>query len=331
MPTPESGDGAAPQEQDERARAQVAGATSVAAVAVTAGGHEGGHYRDTEPPPGYNGEDPETTFRNYEKNVRFWEFETDVPPVKRGVKLLRHLEGQARMAVEEMSFEEIACEKGVQNVMERLREYFLPHLEVSLPRAFEAAVYGTPRQPKEGFSEYLARTDKAFSRLRKEGVELPDGAQGYIIYRQASLTEAQDQRFLVWADGRYDRKSVIHSLRKLDKVVKDKGRSHYVSQEDQEFQETFQSEDPYGMIADEGDDEYIYLQEGDLDQILNEEDVIAAMASYQEIRKAVKDQQKGRGYYKSFPDKGLQQGKRERQVEESAPRTSEAANSMLAM
>ena len=102
--------------------------------------------------------------------------------------------------------------------MQRLREYFVPHLEVSLPRAFEAAVYGAPRQKGEGFSEYLARADKCFARLKKEGVDLPDGAQGYIIYRQAALSESQEQRFLVWADGRYDRQTVIRALRKLDKV-----------------------------------------------------------------------------------------------------------------
>ena len=49
-----------------------------------------------------------------------------------------------------------------------------------------------------------------------------------------------------------------------------------------------------GMIAEDDDENYVYLQEGDLDNILEEDDVIAAVGSYQEIRRAVKDQQKGR-------------------------------------
>ena len=255
--------------------------------------------------PTYSGEEPEVTFRSFEKSVKLWEFETDVPPVKRGAKLLRSLAGPAKLAVEEMSFEEITSEKGVENIMDRLRDYFLPHLEVSLPRAFEAAVYGASRTSKEGFNEYLARMDKAFHRLRKEGVDLPDGAEGYILYRQSNLNESQDQRFLVWADGKYDRRSVIHALRKLDKVVKEKSKGHYVSEVDSENMEAFLTEDPYGMIAEDDDENYVYLQEGDLDNILEEDDVIAAMASYQEIRKAVKDQQKGRGYYKGFGKKGF--------------------------
>lgn len=91
---------------------------------------------------------------------------------------MRALSGAARLACDEMAFEEIADESGVRNIMNRLQEHFLPHLEVSLPRAFEAAVYGPPRPSKEGFNEYLAKMDKAFIRLKKEGVELSDEAQG---------------------------------------------------------------------------------------------------------------------------------------------------------
>eukprot|EP00435_Cladocopium_sp_Y103_P041502 s1054_g11.t1 len=285
--------------------APMAGATSVA-VATGSGGAEGGFFRDREPPPSYDGENPETTFVTFEKNVRLWEFETDTPAAKRGVKLLRALSGTARLAVDEMAFEDIATERGVYNIMAKLKDYYQPHLEVSLPRAFEAAVYGPVRQSKEGFGEYIARCDKAFARLKKEGVDLPDGAQGYIIYRQSGLSEAQEQRFLVWAEGKYDRKVVVTALRKLDKVVKDKPKSHYWTGDSQSGPEEEQWEDPYELIAKEEDDNVIYLQEGDLDDVLEEADALAALASYQEVRRAVRDQQKGRGYYKGFgKGKGL--------------------------
>lgn len=100
--------------------------------------------------------------------VQLWEFETDVPTKKRGIKVLRGLSGVAKMAVEEMPTEEIACEKGLQNVLGKLREFFMPQLEVSLPRAFETAVYGNCRQSKEGFAEYIGRCEKAFTRLAKK-------------------------------------------------------------------------------------------------------------------------------------------------------------------
>ena len=47
-----------------------------------------------------------------------------------------------------------------------------------------------------------------------------------------------------------------------------------------------------------------------MNQVMEEEDVIAALASYQEIRNAMKEQQKGRGLFgKGFLSKGKQKGK----------------------
>ena len=287
---------------------QTAAATSTEAAA-DAGGFGAG-FRDREPPPAYAGEDPETSFTVWEKNVRLWEFETDVPKAKRGVKLLKVLSGTARLAVDEISFEEVACEDGIRNIMSKLKEYFLPHLEVSLPRAFEAAVYGQVRGSKEGFMEYIARQDKAFTRLRKEGVELPDSAQGYILFRHASLSESQEQRFLVWSDGKYDRVSVVKALRKLDKVIREKGaKSSFLGSEGEYTNETFFEDAEENEAWLDEDESFVYLQEGDLDEVMDEKDVVAALATYQDVRRAMKEQQKGRGFYGKGSQKGKFKGK----------------------
>ena len=306
MPMPTGEDSPTPASTGQQHAQGSAAATQVAAATTvtpgpTMGSYEGGGYRDREPPPSYDGEDPEVSFRVYEKNVKLWEFETDIPQAKRGVKLLRSLSGVARLAVDEMTFEEITASDGVAQIMKRLREYFLPHLEVSLPRAFEAAVYCSQRTAKEGFSEYIARMDRNFTRLTKEGIQLPDSAQGYIIYRHAGLNESQDQRFLVWASGKYDRASVVSALRKLDKVIRDKGKSTYMTDDAGYQEETvlFEMDPVLKEFLEDNDEsgEYVYLQEGDLNEVMDEQDVLEALASYQEIRQALKDQQKGRGYY----------------------------------
>lgn len=123
-------------------------------------------------------------------------------------------------------------------MMNKLREYCAPHLEVSLPRAFENAVYGKPRQASESFAEYLARMERCCRRLAKEGVELPSGASGYILYRPASLTESQDQRLLPWCDGSYDKNTIVKAIRKLDRVVKEKGsKANYVMDVEDAFED----------------------------------------------------------------------------------------------
>lgn len=60
--------------------------------------------------------------------------------------------------------------------------------------------------------------ERAFAALAKEGVDLPDGAKGYILYRQASLTESKDQRLLTWSEGKYGRGEITTALRKLDNL-----------------------------------------------------------------------------------------------------------------
>jgi hypothetical protein len=243
------------------------------------------------------------TFRTFEKNVALWEYVSDIPKAKRGIKLLHALSGTARVAVEEMEFDELACEDGVRNVMKRLKDFYMPHLEVSLPRAFESAVYGNPRGSKESFAEFIARMERAFVRLEKEGVKLPEGAQGYILYRQSSLTESQDQRLLVWSDGKYDKVSIVKSLRKLDKVIKDsKGRGSYLEEVSQVPEESYPIE--YDLGDDDDDPDFVFVAEGDLDQIIEESDVHEALAAYQDVRRALKEQRSGRGFFGGGKGKG---------------------------
>ncbi|CAK9011962.1 Retrovirus-related Pol polyprotein from transposon RE2 (Retro element 2) (AtRE2) [Includes: Protease RE2 [Durusdinium trenchii] len=231
--------------------------------------------RDRDPPPSYDGDNYEVTFRQYEKQVELLLLETEVPRVKRGIKLLRQLSGVAATAVDDMEVKEIA---------------------ISLPRAFETAVYGPPRGSKESFAEYTKRMDRAFHRLGVEGVELPDSARGYIM--------------------------------RLDKVLKEKAKGSYVTEE------SFVLENPVGDTYDEDltyagwedeDPDYIFLAEGDLDEVMDEQDVMAALAAYQDTRQALKDQRLGRGYFpgkgkgkvNSF-QKGKEKGKRRVHIETSS-------------
>eukprot|EP00434_Breviolum_minutum_P042285 symbB.v1.2.037631.t1/scaffold5609.1/size25375/3 len=243
---------------------------------MTASGTADFVSRDRDPPPQFSGDNPETTFRSFEKAVRLWQWETDIPERKQGAKLLRALSGTAKLAVEDMEFDEVATTEGVKNIMTKLREFYKPHLEIALPKAFETALYGQVRQQKS-FVEYVTRMDRNFVNLGKEGVTLPDGAVGYIIYRQS----------------------------KLDKVVKDKPKSTYFGDHGEEDKGIKEDAD------EESDGEHVYLAEGDLNKIYEEPEIVEALASYREVRQALKDQKKGRGFFpaKSFGKGGFGGGK----------------------
>lgn len=86
---------------------------------------------------------------------------------------------------------------------------------------------------------------------------------------------------MTWSDGKYDEKSIVKSLRKLDKVIQDKEKrkSHYVT----EYAEDIPEEE-----ADEKDsegEEYVYLADGDLEQIYSEAEVTTALARIERLER----------------------------------------------
>ena len=56
----------------------------------------------------------------FKKNVRLWEFESELESRKRGARLLRSLSGVARTVADSLEFEDIASEKGVENILKKL-------------------------------------------------------------------------------------------------------------------------------------------------------------------------------------------------------------------
>ena len=139
---------------------------------------QGPSYRDREPPPYFDGEDPGRTFKPWLRELELWIHDTEVPKAKHGTRILRRLGGVAKAAANELETTEIVGEKGKDNIIAKLTEYFAPHLETTMPQAFERAVYGEGRGSRESLGEYIIRMDSAFRDLKNEGVDLPSEARG---------------------------------------------------------------------------------------------------------------------------------------------------------
>lgn len=91
----------------------------------------------------------------------------------------------------------------------------------------------------------------------------------------------------------------MKALGKLDKVVKDKGKTAYLADMNEHEQGGLLEDAEGDWLEDDGPEaeNYVYVQEGDLGEIMDEEDVLSALASYKEIRQAIRDQKKGLGFY----------------------------------
>eukprot|EP00435_Cladocopium_sp_Y103_P005310 s22_g1.t1 len=112
----------------------MSGGDVAATTEVSSGGAETGH-RDRDPPPSFDGK--EEPFRQHTRELELWRHETDVPKVKQGAKVLRHLSGSAKAVVDELSIAEITSEEGVEKILAALKICFQPHLETAVPHALE--------------------------------------------------------------------------------------------------------------------------------------------------------------------------------------------------
>ena len=161
-------------------------------------------------------------------------------------------------------------------------------------------MYGQPRGAKESIQEYLIRVERAFFLLDKEGLTMDATAKGYVAYRQASLTEAQDLKFSTWSKGQFDWRTVVSSLRRLDTVVPSKSSGAFLLEDDPGLGEEGQVTEPFMQEAEAAasdDEQFIMIEDGDLDKIYEENEAQLALATYQEVRRAINVQQKNRQYF----------------------------------
>ena len=276
-------------------------------AATTTGGSGGGDgfgagWRDRDPPPSFDGK--EDKFKAFLRDWELWKHETEVPRTKHGTKLLRNLSGTARAVADELSVAEIVSEQGADRIIACLKVHFEPHLETAMPRAFEKAVYGDSRRGRESFAEYIIRMEAAFRELAAENVKLEDNVTGYIIFRQANLSQVQEDQITTWTQGKYGKPEIVRALRRLEKVQKEKnGNRSYVTADAEAFAVDEAAED------DDSED-YVYLGDNDLNEIYEEEEVHEALNTYQQVRKAIKEQKVNRGFFnpKGY-GKGFTKGK----------------------
>ena len=144
--------------------------------ATTDGGQQ--QFRDREPPPKYDGVNPEKTYKVWKKDLRLWIGSTDIPENKRGAKVMKAVSGVAKDALEDLDIEEILKPGGVEVIVNILDKAFAPYLEQTMPRAFERAVYNGHREKSQSLLTYTVAAQARFNELRREGVDLPGPTRG---------------------------------------------------------------------------------------------------------------------------------------------------------
>ena len=268
------------------------------------GGGGGFDLKNKDPPPGYDGADPGRTYKRWLREWKIWSNDTDFPEKSWGTKLLRELKGDAKEAIDSLEVDDIIGPAGHRNIIAKLDETFKPHMEQTMPRAFESAIYGKYRTREESYLKYISRIKAQFKDLSDEGVELGETAKGYILFQFAQLEEADRNKLETWTEGCYDFNVVSKALLKLDKVqVKPLGPKQYFQEEYYEYEPDdgnvfYEGEDDEDYDAEQQDDEnFVYMTLDEMQDTYTEEEINEIFASYQEMRNNIAAKKLGRGFF----------------------------------
>ncbi|CAE8581799.1 unnamed protein product [Polarella glacialis] len=287
------------------------------------GGGGGFDLKNKDPPPPYDGTDPGRTYKRWLREWKIWSNDTDFPEKSWGTKLLRELKGDAKEAIDSLEVDDIVGPAGHLNILAKLDETFKPHMEQTMPRAFETAIYGKYRTREESFLKYISRVKAQFKDLSDEGVNLGENAKGYILFRFAQLEESDRNKLETWTEGCYDFNIVSKALLKLDKgQVKPRGPKQYYQEDFYEYEPDdgnvfYEGEDYDDYDAEQDEDEnFVYMTLDEMKDTYTEEEINEIFASYQEMRKNIADKKLGRGFFQpktggggKGKDKGFKGGK----------------------
>ena len=106
--------------------------------------------------------------------------------------------------------------------------------------------------------------------LKSENVDLPNKALGYLLCRQANLDKELESKLTMWLQGDFSLDAVLLNLRPLNRVTAESKRGAFFEEHDQPQDE---------------------------DEPIEEDDLIEILASYQDVRNALRQTRNARGFY----------------------------------
>ena len=130
-----------------------------------------------------------------------------------------------------MPIDQLTAPGSGQVAIKHIRGNFKEYIEHKLPKAIERALFQQTgqRSNTETMVQYISRKTVLFKELDKAACVLPDNAKGYLLLRDARLTDKSWDTVETWTKGTYELETIKDSLRKLERPVPGRGgKTHIV-------------------------------------------------------------------------------------------------------
>ena len=166
-----------------------------------------------EPAPSWNGEHPESKYREYARNLKLWliEAEARLPSNLIGKRILDVIPFGSRLAASlaHLSVDDITAPDGYKQIISVIEDSHAYLKEARLEQAFDAAIFHGCRRPGQTLTGFLATKKAAFAELKKQGLDMlaTDAGNhllGHLLLKQGGFTVDQQQRIRVLTDGSID-------------------------------------------------------------------------------------------------------------------------------
>ena len=177
-----------------------------------------------EAAPSWNGEHPESKYREYARNLKLWliEAEARLPPSLIGKRILDVIPFGSRLAASlaHLSVDDITAPDGYKQIIAVIEESHAYLKEARLEQAFDAAIFRGRTRPGQTLTGFLATKKAAFAELKKQGLDMlaTDAGNhllGHLLLKQGGFTVDQQQRIRVLTDGSIDFRKIELAIRKI--------------------------------------------------------------------------------------------------------------------
>ena len=179
----------------------VDGTTAPAGMTLAAGPSQPlQSYPVRDPPPSFTRPTAEYSYRNFKKDLSLWRQTTDLVEGRIGGVLYRNLRGEARLAVDsEVSEEVLVTDFAYDAITAALDKGFGWQEETEMPAAIEQFFYQGTRTDRQTFAEFVITKRMQVKQLERHSIFNNDKIKGYVLTRQARLTEGQFDKVSIWS------------------------------------------------------------------------------------------------------------------------------------
>jgi hypothetical protein len=134
----------------------------------------------------------EKPFKDWKKELQFWQIATDVKPEKQGATVFLSLKGKSREAVLEMTAAEISTATGLDAIVAKLDTLWKEDENLEAFNAYER--FEKFKRPSEmSVTEYIITFERLNNKLTAKNIVLPEGVLAYRLLKSAGLTTEQEQ------------------------------------------------------------------------------------------------------------------------------------------